>query len=121
MPKVSNAQAAIAIELADESLKKFSSALDRYLSSVTVNVPKTVKKLAGAILKDITLLTPVDTGRVRAGWHAGFRALGAKPPGMPRATLDINAEGETVVKKTTARDIAEGEAAGRSKIGRAHV
>lgn len=86
MPLVSNQQALVAIELSEQSKAKFNSSLERYLSSVKVNRKKAITKLAGGILTDISKLSPVDTGRFRAAWHAGYRALKQRPPAIKPAS-----------------------------------
>lgn len=108
MPAVSNQQALVAIELSEQSRAKFNASLNRYLSSVKMNRKKAITKLAGGILTDISKLSPVDTGRFRAAWHAGYRALGQRPPAI-RAS-------DPLKKPPSAVQIALGEAQGYGKL-----
>lgn len=104
MPKVSNQQAGIAIELSEKSMAAFNASLDRYLASVNIGRSKVIKKLGGAMLTDMVKASPVDTGRFRAGWNAGFRALGQRPPrGVATANQSLKAR-------------MEGDAAGKGRL-----
>jgi hypothetical protein len=118
MPTVSNSEAGIAIELSQQSWARFNASLDRFLSSVRVNRDKAVRKLAGGLLADMTKLSPVDDGRFRAGWHAGYRALGSRPPPIPKATVKAGVPLSEAFVLTSPRAISEGERAGFGELVR---
>jgi hypothetical protein len=54
--------------MADLSLIKFEADLRAFAKIVDVNQATVVKKIAMDLWTAITLKTPVDTGRARAGW-----------------------------------------------------
>lgn len=58
---------------------QFSKDLDVYLTTVNQEeIPDFVRALAFEFLKNVALLTPVDTGRARAGWYAAMGGGGGE-------------------------------------------
>lgn len=91
-----------------KSADAVSAALATYLESSVLGVETVVVNRAGAILRDVALLSPVASGRFRAAWGPGFTALGAEEPRIP----SVNREGES----TDPREIAQGRREGRGKV-----
>ena len=82
-----------AIADAEASAMRVNQALDRYLRSSILGVQQVLVNRAGAILRDVALRSPVDTGRFRAAWGPGFEALGMPEPPISKLTLAAAMEG----------------------------
>jgi len=73
-------EAAIGATMA--SVAGVNEALSAYVTSVGKNAPKAVDYVASKAIVDISKNTPVDTGRLRAGWFKSFDLLGLSRPGV---------------------------------------
>ncbi len=52
----------------DNSLRGFEADLKKFAETVDTDVKKVVKRVAFTVFRKLVKMTPVDTGRARAGW-----------------------------------------------------
>lgn len=74
MPSLTDKAKAAEKDIASQ-LTAINRALDQFVASVGAGAPVVVRKSAGRVLGAVVKKTPVDTGRLRAGWTASARAL----------------------------------------------
>jgi len=90
------------------SALRVGEALAEYAEAADLGMLLVVKNRAGAILHDIAIASPVDTGRFRAAWGPGFAALGTVAPPVP----PVNPSGSA----TSPTDIVQGSRQGSASI-----
>lgn len=61
--------------------KRFSKFVDNFIRESGEGANRAVRRVGLQVFRDIALLTPVDTGRARAGWFPAIEGLGGKTPG----------------------------------------
>lgn len=71
---------AVKVNIRRAELERFNGRLGHRSDRATVNTALATRKIGFEVMRDIMRLTPVDTGRHRAGWSAVFPELGKTAP-----------------------------------------
>lgn len=72
--------AAVKMQITERELRRFGRSVRDIDARTTVRTATVVRKSGFDILRDTQRATPVDTGRARAAWSAGFTELGRSAP-----------------------------------------
>lgn len=98
-----SAQVNAAVSATAASAQGVSDAISDYVASIAAGKTNVVRVVSLKVVAAVQKATPVDTGRARAGWNAGVRAVGGNPTVSRR-------------KSVTALGVALGNTEGRGTL-----